>query len=125
MVSLFPFDAGNLLTFLVAISATSLTLLVINREFLNQRFSLKKILDSEGKKRALTYVGWNLRLFAGMIMSQLVLGLVLMIRILLEEKTEWFDYYLVLWQAVNIATWVVVFGYYIVYNFFYRIPLRH
>ncbi|MDH3657216.1 MAG: hypothetical protein OEM77_03675 [Nitrosopumilus sp.] len=125
MVSLFPFDAGNLLTFLVAISATSLTLLVINREFLNQRFNLKKTLDSEGKKRALTYVGWNLRLFAGMIMSQLVLGLVLMIRILLEEKAEWFDYYLVLWQAVNIATWVMVFGYYIVYNFFFRLPLKH
>ena len=125
MVSLFPFDAGNLLTFLVAISATSLTLLVINREFLNQRFNLKKTLDSEGKKRALTYVGWNLRLFAGMIMSQLVLGLVLMIRILLEEKAEWFDYYLILWQAINIATWVMVFGYYIVYNFFFRLPLRH
>jgi len=125
MVSLFPFDAGNLLTFLVAISATSLTLLVINREFLNQRFNLKKTLDSEGKKRALTYVGWNLRLFAGMIMSQLVLGLVLMIRILLEEKAEWFDYYLVLWQAVNITTWVMVFGYYIVYNFFFRLPLKH
>ncbi|MDH3833402.1 MAG: hypothetical protein OES34_04460 [Nitrosopumilus sp.] len=124
-MSLFPFDAGNLLTFLVAISATSLTLLVINREFLNQRFNLKKTLDSEGKKRALTYVGWNLRLFAGMIMSQLVLGLVLMIRILLEEKAEWFDYYLVLWQAVNIATWVMVFGYYIVYNFFFRLPLKH
>jgi len=125
MVSLFPFDAGNLLTFLVAISATSLTLLVINREFLNQRFSLKKTFDSEGKKRALSYVGWNLRLFAGMIMSQLVLGLVLMIRILLEEKAEWFDYYLILWQAINIATWVMVFGYYIVYNFFFRLPLRH
>jgi len=125
MVSLFPFDAGNLLTFLVAISATSLTLLVINREFLNQRFNLKKTLDSEGKKRALTYVGWNLRLFAGMIMSQLVLILVLMIRILLEEKAEWFDYYLILWQAINIATWVMVFGYYIVYNFFFRLPLRH
>ncbi|MDH3696510.1 MAG: hypothetical protein OEQ15_04250 [Nitrosopumilus sp.] len=125
MVSLFPFDAGNLLTFLVAISATSLTLLVINREFLNQRFNLKKTLDSEGKKRALTYVGWNLRLFAGMIMSQLVLGLVLMIRILLEEKAEWFDYYLILWQAINIAIWVMVFGYYIVYNFFFRLPLRH
>ena len=125
MVSLFPFDAGNLLTFLVAISATSLTLLVINREFLNQRFNLKKTLDSEGKKRALTYVGWNLRLFAGMIMSQLVLILVLMIRILLEEKAEWFDYYLILWQAINIATWVMVFGYYIVYNFFFRLPLKH
>ena len=125
MVSLFPFDAGNLLTFLVAISATSLTLLVINREFLNQRFNLKKTLDSEGKKRALTYVGWNLRLFAGMIMSQLVLILVLMIRILLEEKAEWFDYYLILWQAINIATWVMVFGYYIVYNFFFRLPLRN
>ena len=125
MVSLFPFDAGNLLTFLVAISATSLTLLVINREFLNQRFNLKKTLDSEGKKRALTYVGWNLRLFAGMIMSQLVLILVLMIRILLEEKAEWFDYYLILWQAINIAIWVMVFGYYIVYNFFFRLPLRH
>jgi hypothetical protein len=125
MVSLFPFDAGNLLTFLVAISATSLTLLVINREFLNQRFNLKKTHDSEGKKRALTYVGWNLRLFAGMIMSQLVLILVLMIRILLEEKAEWFDYYLILWQAINIATWVMVFGYYIVYNFFFRLPLRH
>ena len=125
MVSLFPFDAGNLLTFLVAISATSLTLLVINREFLNQRFSLKKTHDSEGKKRALSYVRWNLRLFAGMIMSQLVLGLVLMIRILLEEKAEWFDYYLILWQAINIAIWVMVFGYYIVYNFFFRLPLRH
>ena len=125
MVSLFPFDAGNLLTFLVAISATSLTLLVINREFLNQRFNLKKTLDSEGKKRALTYVGWNLRLFAGMIMSQLVLILVLMIRILLEEKAEWFDYYLILWQAINIATWVMVFGYYIVYNFFFRLSLKH
>ncbi|MDH3396171.1 MAG: hypothetical protein OEL52_08475 [Nitrosopumilus sp.] len=125
MASLFPFDAGNLLTFLVAISATSLTLLVINREFLNQRFNLKKTLDSEGKKRALSYVGWNLRLFAGMIMSQLVLILVLMIRILLEEKAEWFDYYLILWQAINIATWVMVFGYYIVYNFFFRLPLKH
>ena len=125
MVSLFPFDAGNLLTFLVAISATSLTLLVINREFLNQRFNLKKILDSEGKKRALIYVGWNLRLFAGMIMSQLVLGLVLMIRILLEEKAEWFDYYLILWQAINIGTWVMVFGYYIIYNFFFRLPLKN
>jgi len=125
MVSFFPFDAGNLLTFLVAISATSLTLLVINREFLNQRFNLRKILDSEGKKRALTYVGWNLRLFAGMIMSQLVLGLVLMIRILLEEKADWFDYYLILWQAINIATWVMVFGYYIVYNFFFRLPLKN
>ena len=125
MVSLFPFDAGNLLTFLVAISATSLTLLVINREFLNQRFNLKKTRDSEGKKRALSYVGWNLRLFAGMIMSQLVLILVLMIRILLEEKAEWFDYHLILWQAINIATWVMVFGYYIVYNFFFRLPLKH
>lgn len=125
MVSLFPFDAGNLLTFLVAISATSLTLLVINREFLNQRFNLKRILDSEGKKRALIYVGWNLRLFAGMIMSQLVLGLVLMIRILLEEKAEWFDYYLILWQAINIGTWVMVFGYYIIYNFFFRLPLKN
>ncbi|MDH3780787.1 MAG: hypothetical protein OES15_08035 [Nitrosopumilus sp.] len=125
MVSLFPFDAGNLLTFLVAISATSLTLLVINREFLNQRFNLKKTLDSKGKKRALTYVGWNLRLFAGMIMSQLVLILVLMIRILLEEQAEWLDYYLILWQAINIATWVMVFGYYIVYNFFFRLPLKH
>jgi len=66
-----------------------------------------------------------LRLFAGMIMSQLVLILVLMIRILLEEKADWFDYYLILWQAINIATWVMVFGYYVIYNFFFRLPLKH
>ena len=125
MVELFPFDAGNLLTFLVAISATCLTLLVINRELLNQRFSLKKAQDSVGKQRAMSYVKWSLRLFAGMIMSQLVLGLVLMIRILLEEKAEWFDYYLILWQAINMGTWIMVFGYYILYNFFYRRSLKH